>query len=36
VAERPQRARRLKVQQKLEYLPIRFAGHEAGDFMFVP
>jgi hypothetical protein len=30
------RAQRLKVQQKPQYAPIRFAGHEAGDFVFVP
>ncbi len=30
------RAMRLKVQQKPQYAPIRFAGHEAGDFIFVP
>lgn len=30
------RAQRLKVQQKPQYAPIRFAGHEAGDFIFVP
>lgn len=30
------RAQRLKVQQKPLYAPIRFAGHEAGDFIFVP
>ncbi|MEO8151651.1 MAG: caspase family protein [Rhizobacter sp.] len=30
------RAQRLKLQQKPEYAPIRFAGHEAGDFLFVP
>lgn len=30
------RAQRLRVQQKPEYAPIRFAGHEAGDFLFVP
>jgi len=30
------RATRLRIQQKPEYAPIRFAGHEAGDFLFVP
>lgn len=30
------RAQRLKVPQKPQYAPIRFAGHEAGDFVFVP
>ena len=25
----------LDVQQVPEYAPIRFAGHEAGDFLFV-
>jgi uncharacterized protein len=30
------RAQRLKVAQKPQYAPIRFAGHEAGDFVFVP
>jgi hypothetical protein len=30
------RAQRLRVQQKPQYAPIRFAGHEAGDFVFVP
>jgi hypothetical protein len=30
------RAQRLRVQQKPQYAPIRFAGHEAGDFIFVP
>ncbi len=26
---------RLDVRQVPEYAPIRFAGHEAGDFLFV-
>jgi uncharacterized protein len=30
------RAQRLKVSQRPEYAPIGFAGHEAGDFVFVP
>jgi uncharacterized protein len=30
------RAQRLRVPQKPQYAPIRFAGHEAGDFIFVP
>lgn len=30
------RAQRLRIQQKPQYAPIRFAGHEAGDFVFVP
>jgi hypothetical protein len=30
------RAQRLRVPQKPQYAPIRFAGHEAGDFVFVP
>lgn len=30
------RAQRLKLQQTPQYAPIRFAGHEAGDFVFVP
>ncbi len=30
------RAERLKLRQRPEYAPIRFAGHEAGDFLFVP
>ncbi len=29
------RAHRLEVQQVPEYAPIKFAGHEAGDFFFV-
>ncbi len=29
-------AQQLKLQQRPEYAPIRFAGHEAGDFLFVP
>ena len=30
------RAERLKLRQRPDYAPIRFAGHEAGDFIFVP
>ncbi len=30
------RAQRLRVQQTPQYAPIRYAGHEAGDFIFVP
>jgi hypothetical protein len=30
------RAQRLHVQQRPDYAPIKFAGHEAGDFLFVP
>jgi uncharacterized protein len=30
------RAERLNFKQLPEYAPIRFAGHEAGDFVFVP
>jgi hypothetical protein len=30
------RAQRLRLQQTPQYAPIRFAGHEAGDFVFVP
>ena len=30
------RAQRLRLTQRPEYAPIRFAGHEAGDFLFVP
>ena len=30
------RAQRLKLNQRPDYAPIRFAGHEAGDFLFVP
>jgi uncharacterized protein len=30
------RAERLKLRQMPDYAPIRFAGHEAGDFVFVP
>jgi hypothetical protein len=29
-------ARRLKIEQKPQYAPIGFAGHEAGDFVFSP
>jgi len=29
-------AQRLKIQQKPQYAPIGFAGHEAGDFVFSP
>jgi TPR repeat protein len=29
-------ALRFKVEQKPEYSPLKFAGHEAGDFLFVP
>jgi hypothetical protein len=30
------RARKLRLNQRPDYAPIRFAGHEAGDFVFVP
>lgn len=30
------RAQRLHVRQHPDYAPIKFAGHEAGDFLFVP
>jgi len=30
------RAQALRVRQRPDYAPIRFAGHEAGDFVFVP
>ena len=30
------RAHALKLRQRPDYAPIRFAGHEAGDFLFVP
>ncbi len=30
------RATRLKVTQRPDYAPIKYAGHEAGDFLFVP
>ena len=30
------RAHTLKLRQRPDYAPIRFAGHEAGDFVFVP
>jgi uncharacterized protein len=30
------RAERLNLRQRPEYAPIRFAGHEAGDFVFIP
>jgi uncharacterized protein len=30
------RAEQLKLRQRPEYAPIRYAGHEAGDFVFVP
>jgi hypothetical protein len=30
------RARQLNIQQHPDYAPIQFAGHEAGDFLFVP
>ncbi len=29
-------ATRLKVTQRPDYAPIKYAGHEAGDFLFVP
>jgi hypothetical protein len=29
-------ARRMNFQQRPEYAPIRFAGGESGDFIFVP
>ncbi len=29
-------AQRFKVDQRPEYAPLRFAGHESGDFIFVP
>jgi len=29
-------ASKLNVEQIPEYSPLRFAGHEAGDFVFVP
>jgi uncharacterized protein len=29
-------SRRLNLQQRPEYGPLRFAGHESGDFVFVP
>lgn len=29
-------SRRLNLQQRPEYGPLRFAGHESGDFIFVP
>ncbi len=29
-------AERFKVEQRPEYAPLKFAGHEAGDFIFVP
>ena len=30
------RAERYKVEQRPEYAPLKFAGHESGDFLFVP
>ena len=30
------RAHTLNLRQRPDYAPIRFAGHEAGDFVFVP
>lgn len=30
------RAVKYKVEQRLEYTPRKFAGHESGDFLFVP
>lgn len=30
------RASRYKIDQQPEYAPLKFAGHEAGDFIFVP
>lgn len=30
------RASRFEVDQRPEYAPLRFAGHESGDFVFVP
>jgi len=30
------RARELNIRQRPDYAPIQFAGHEAGDFLFVP
>jgi hypothetical protein len=30
------RAEQLKLRQRPDYAPIRYAGHEAGDFVFVP
>jgi hypothetical protein len=32
----PLLAQRLKVTQQPEYAPIRFAGHESGDFVLTP
>jgi hypothetical protein len=29
-------AQALQVEQKPEYAPLKFAGHESGDFLFVP
>ena len=31
-----QEALRLKVEQDPQYAPIKFAGHEAGEFFFLP
>lgn len=30
------RASRFQIDQRPEYAPLRFAGHESGDFLFVP
>jgi TPR repeat protein len=30
------RAEKYKVEQRPEYAPLKFAGHESGDFLFVP
>jgi len=30
------RARELGLSQRPDYAPIRFAGHAAGDFVFIP
>jgi TPR repeat protein len=30
------RASRFQIEQRPEYAPLRFAGHESGDFVFVP
>lgn len=30
------RASRFHIEQRPEYAPLRFAGHESGDFLFVP